>query len=107
MTEIELRKKVIELCDEFGLHHHEDPDSRRSEAGWPDFVILSLVTGEMIFRELKTESADLSTEQKRVAYALRAGGHDFYIWRPRDLVSGLIRRRLTRLAAGKLPGTAS
>lgn len=98
MTETELQNKVAELCAEFGLYHYHNPDSRRAESGWPDSVILNWTTGEMIFRELKTESATLSSEQKRVAYALRAGGHDFYVWRPRELSSGLIRRRLARLA---------
>lgn len=104
MTEAELQEAVRGMCAQLGLYHYHPHDARRSAPGWPDSVILNLATGELLFRELKTASGQLTADQKRVQYALAAGGHDSGIWRPADLISGLIARRLARLAGHRLAG---
>lgn len=106
MTEDELQEKVAALCDELGLYCYHSPDSRRSPSGWPDCVILNWETGKMIFRELKTGSGELSRQQKRISYAMRAGRHDFAVWRPSDLASGRIWETLIWLT-GQTPSWAA
>lgn len=102
MTEAELQEQVRVMCAQLGLYHYHPHDARRSAPGWPDSTILNLATGQILYRELKTASGQLTGDQKRIAYALQAGGHDYAIWRPADLVSGLIGRRLARLAGHQI-----
>lgn len=102
MTERELQEAVRAMCAGPGLagvlFHYHPHDSRRSAAGWPDSVILNWHTGRLMFRELKTRAGVLSAAQKRVGYALTAGGHDWQVWRPADLLDGTIAAQLCALA---------
>jgi hypothetical protein len=98
MTEAELQEKVRAMCAQLGLYHYHPHDSRRSSAGWPDSVIISQRTRRMIFRELKTESGTLTSEQKRVGYLLVAAGEDWAVWKPHDLHDGSIGAELAWLA---------
>jgi hypothetical protein len=98
MTEAELQDKVRQMCDQLGLYHYHPHDSRRSAKGWPDSVIISQRTRRMIFRELKTESGTLTSEQKRVGYLLVAAGEDWAVWRPHDLSDGSIGAELAELS---------
>jgi hypothetical protein len=101
VTEAELQEQVRLMCAQLGLYHFHPHDSRRSQAGWPDSVIIG-PDGTMLFRELKTASGQLSSDQKRVAYLLKAGGHDFQVWRPADLIGGHIGAQLASLAGHRL-----
>lgn len=56
-------------------------DSRRSQPGFPDIV---LVKGRLIFAELKSETGRLTPEQERWLAALRSAGCDVRVWRPSD-----------------------
>lgn len=105
MTEKELQDRVQAICSQLGLYHKHDHDSRRSTAGFPDSFIMNMRTGHIMFRELKSSTGQLDSEQRRVGYALRAGGHDWAVWRPAHLTGGLIGQELARLA-GHRPRTA-
>jgi hypothetical protein len=98
MTEPELQEAVRVMCARLGLYQHHTYDSRRSALGFPDCVIINLRDGTVMWRELKSDTGQQTTDQKRVGYALKAGGHDFAVWRPADLASGKIGRQLVRLA---------
>ncbi len=102
MTERELQEHVRVLCADLGLYHYHTHDSRRSQGGFPDSWIISPKSGAVLYRELKAEHGTLSREQLRVGYMLRAGGHDYGIWRPSDLASRLIHRELCALAGAKM-----
>ncbi len=102
MTERELQEHVRRLCADLGLYHYHPHDSRRSQGGWPDSTILNMRTGILIFRELKSATGQLSSEQKAVGYALRAGGHDWAVWRPIDLLDGSVGAELARLAGRRV-----
>ncbi len=94
-----LQAKVGELCDQLGLYHYHVPDSRRvSRKGFPDSFIMNTRTGAHIWRELKAESGQLTSEQKAFGYAMIAGGGDWAMWKPHDLYDGSINSELRTLA---------
>jgi hypothetical protein len=74
-------------------------DSRRSPSGFPDLVI---VGDRVLYRELKTAKGKVSDAQAAWLHALVLAGQDACVWRPADLLSGLIGRRLAKLAGLKV-----
>ena len=82
MTEAELQKRVLDLCDLLGLLVFHDNDSRRNRAGFPDLVIVG--RHRVLYRELKTDTGQLRPEQKTWLNRLVAAGADAGVWRPRD-----------------------
>ncbi len=98
MLEKHLREHVRRLCQDKMLPPNQRImmafvyDSRRSPKGWPDMV-LSGKKG-LLFRELKTEKGRLTPEQKDWLLALERHGCNTGIWRPSDLLSGLIAHEL-------------
>lgn len=66
-------------------------DSRRSEPGFPDLV---LVRDRVLFREVKTEKGRLTEEQLHWQTALAGAGADVSVWRPAQWDD--IERELTR-----------
>jgi len=94
MSEAQLLAAVRQACHTLGLLCYHTYDSRRSEPGFPDLVI---VGSRMIIRELKTESGRLRPEQRTWLDALSRAGQDADIWRPGDLYSGRIVRELASL----------
>lgn len=61
-------------------HHHHD--SRRSEPGWPDLVLLR--DGEALFIEVKKEDGKVTPEQGFVLDLLESAGCEVGVWRPSD-----------------------
>lgn len=94
MTEAELMRAVTELARGLGWICYHTHDSRRSEAGFPDLV---MVRGDRIlYRELKTGHGRVKPEQQVWLDALAAADGDATVWRPADLESGEIARDLMR-----------
>jgi hypothetical protein len=95
MTEDQLQSAVIDLAK---LHQYEvtyhNPDSRRSQAGFPDLVLVSSSRRLALFRELKTEDGRFRPKQQAVIAAMVAAGLNADVWRPSDLASGLIVKQL-------------
>lgn len=56
-------------------------DSRRSQAGFPDLV---LVRDRVIFVELKAPQGRISPDQHQWIDALENAGAQVYVWRPAD-----------------------
>lgn len=75
------------------LRYHTH-DSRRSEPGFPDLVLVHPVRGRTIFRELKTQTGRISPAQLGWIDGLTAGGADAAVWRPSDYLAGLIEQEL-------------
>ena len=101
MTEQELLEDCIaqaELNDILWVHI---PDSRRvpSSRGMPDLFLIGKYA--CMWRELKTEHADLSTHQNMWKWKLLAAGQDFDIWRPSDR-DGRIQEELQNLNKPKV-----
>lgn len=91
MTEEELQRLVAELCMRLGLHHYHTADSRRSEPGFPDSVIVG--TG-ILFRELKERDGALTPAQRRWGSRIERAGGNWAVWRPADWTSMVILAQL-------------
>ncbi len=85
IPEDELQAKVVKLAKQLGYKIYHTYDSRLSEEGWPDLVLVRKKT--VIFAELKTETGKLTPSQKRWLAALMAAGQRTYCWRPSDIES--------------------
>lgn len=82
MTEAQFQSQVLALIRAMGLAAYHTHDSRRSEPGFPDLVIVGM--NGVLYRELKTAKGRVSPDQKYWIYALNAAGEDAGIWRPSD-----------------------
>ena len=91
LTERQWQTEVVNLARHQGWLVYHTYDSRRSEPGFPDLV---LVRGAVIFVELKTDKGRLTKAQKRWLTRLRDAGADVWVWRPCDRV--MVYDRLCR-----------
>jgi hypothetical protein len=91
-----VRKLMIDL----GLFGYHPRNSKGSQAGWPDWVIIG--RGGILYRELKAEHGTLSPEQRHVGELITRAGGNWAVWRPRGLLDGSIARELASLAAIQL-----
>lgn len=91
MSEAELQRLVEQACERLGLFCYHTYDSRRSQPGWPDLVI---VGSRIIFRELKSATGELKPEQRRWGSRITQAGGDWSVWRPRDWENGVILGQL-------------
>lgn len=91
--EKDFQAQVIKLAKAQGwwVHHHYD--SRRSEPGWPDLVLLR--GDRALFRELKREKGRTTPAQEAVIGRLIRAGLDADVWRPRDFLEGRIQQELS------------
>lgn len=99
MTEKELQWHVLNLADKYKVLAFHCPDSRGSYGtGFPDCVLSG--KARTIFAELKaddTSKAYLKPAQKMWRERLEAGSEEYYLWRPRHLVSGEIEEIIRSL----------
>lgn len=108
MSEAQLQETVRVMCSQFGLFHFHVLDSKGCEPGWPDSVIIGR---RVIYRELKSEYGQLTSEQTAVGYKLKAAGQSWKVWRPSDLLNGtigaemMVAARSTCCSASRLPAT--
>ncbi len=106
ITEKQLLATVVEMAEanSWLVYHQLDQggvteDGRmwhgmRIGPGFPDLVLVRPRPYQLLFRELKSEKGKLSdAQQKWLTYLLYAEA-DARIWRPSDLVSGLIEETL-------------
>ncbi|MCM1011913.1 VRR-NUC domain-containing protein [Brevibacterium sp. XM4083] len=94
MTERQLQDQIVELAKRMGWLVYHTYDSRRSEPGFPDLVLVHPKQMRQLWRELKSETGETTSAQKVWLSALLLVGDDVDIWRPRDWVSGRIEREL-------------
>jgi len=96
MTEAELQAVVLAAAKRLGWLAYHTHDSRRSQPGFPDLV---LVRREVIlYRELKTMRGRLTPDQQVWIRALADAGVDAAVWRPSDWYDDTIA---TALAGGR------
>lgn len=93
MTEAELQRMVIDLAKYTGYAYWHCVDARKSARGFPDLVLIHLMTGRLIFVELKRQDGRVRPEQQVWLNHLGIR-HEVYLWRPSDWVSGAIREIL-------------
>lgn len=108
MSENDLLGQVLELCGYLGITvAHFRP--ARTAKGWrtpvqgdgKGFVDLVLVRGQVVWRELKSDSGQLDPHQRRWRDVLLAAGQDWDVWRPADWRSGRVEAELKTLAKGE------
>lgn len=94
-SEATFQSQVIQLAKSLGytLTYHT-ADSRRSNPGFPDLVLVHGKSGKLVFAELKTQTGRVSPDQESWINGLRRGGATAEVWRPIDYVSGQILRVL-------------
>lgn len=97
MTEAALLAHVRSLAVDLRLSIYHTHDSRRSEPGFPDLVIVG--PGGVLWRELKTERGRLTVPQKAWLARLRAAGQDAEVWRPTALVYERVLREMQGVTA--------
>ena len=81
--EHELKSKVRGLALQLQWRYYHTNDSRRSEAGFPDLVLVR--DGWLIFAELKRQKKNPTPEQKKWLEELeKVPDCEVYVWRPSD-----------------------
>lgn len=82
VTEAQFQRLVVDTAKMLGLRVYHTHDSRRSEPGFPDLVIVG--SHGVLFRELKTQKGRVRPEQQYWLAILHAAGCNAAIWRPQD-----------------------
>lgn len=95
MTEKVFQQAVENLALRAGWLVYHTHDSRRSQPGFPDLVLVHGARRLVLFRELKTQAGKTSPAQKRWIAELKAAGADAAVWRPLDWHTHVIHRTLT------------
>jgi hypothetical protein len=94
-TEAALQTRIIKAAQAAGWLVYHTHDSRRSQAGFPDLVLVHPDRKQVLYRELKTEKGRLRPEQQEWLLSLRAAGVDAEVWRPAQWFDGTIPNILT------------
>ena len=79
MTEKQFQSHVVQFAKVMHWQVYHTYDSRRSEPGFPDLV---LVRERVLFRELKTDQGRLTAHQRAWAESLEQAESDYKLWRP-------------------------
>jgi 5-methylcytosine-specific restriction endonuclease McrA len=83
ITEAEFQRQVVELARLLGWWTYHTHDSRQSNAGFPDLVLIR--SDRIVFAELKSRRGKVRPEQQLVLDLLaRVPGVESYLWRPAD-----------------------
>ncbi len=85
MTEKALQEAIIEAAGYLGYRSYHTHDSRRSEPGFPDLILLRERDGRRFAIELKTERGKVSPAQTDWLTAFSTCGIPAFVVRPRDL----------------------
>ena len=101
MTEAQFQRQVIELAELYGWLVYHTHDSRRSQPGFPDLV---LVRDRVLYRELKTDTGKIRPDQRTWLIRLSEAGADAEIWRPSEwdgIAQELSGKKPPRMECGK------
>lgn len=93
MTEAELLREVIKLCEERSLAYHHCGDSRKCQ-GMPGLPDLCIVGEKILFAELKSNSGTTRPGQPEWRWRLLSSDNLIATWRPIDLEFGHIHTAL-------------
>lgn len=82
VDEKQFQADVILFAKLRGWRHHHHYDARKSTAGWPDLVLVR--NARALFVELKTNTGEVTPEQRDWIDDLNRAGLTACVWRPRD-----------------------
>lgn len=82
MREEDLLQNVRRMAILGGWLFYHTRDSRGSDRGFPDVVLAR--DKRVMFRELKTQTGNLTPEQQEWGRVLLLAGQDYAVWRPFD-----------------------
>jgi hypothetical protein len=82
LTEKQFQAQVVQLATLCGWRMYHTHDSRRSNPGFPDLILLR--NSRAIAAELKTDLGRLTVEQLGWLAAFNAAGVAGVVWRPKD-----------------------
>jgi hypothetical protein len=94
MTEAQLQACIIAAAQRRSWLVYHTYDSRRSQKGFPDLVLVHAGQKRVLYRELKTQRGSLRPDQKTWLNDLTAVGADAAIWRPLDWFTQTIAEQL-------------
>ena len=80
MTEKQFQSLIVQFAKMRGWLVYHTYDSRRSEPGFPDLVLVR--RKRVLFRELKTDKGRVTPAQKTWAASLEKAESDYKLWRP-------------------------
>ena len=91
--EEDLLQQVREIAKFSGFSTYHTRDSRRSDPGWPDLVLVR--PPRIIFAELKSERGRLTPAQQEWIERLKRCGLEVHVWRPSQLhiIAAVLSRR--------------
>lgn len=93
-TEAQFQQVVMGAARRLGWRIYHTHDSRRSQPGFPDLVLVHTLHG-VLWRELKrAKGGRVSPEQAEWLECLTIAGQDARIWRPQDWLDGTITNEL-------------
>lgn len=94
MTEAELQAGVVQVARLLGFLVYHTYDSRRSEGGFPDLIMVR--ESRLVAAELKVQGRRMTSAQQLWLDVLSNvhGGVEVYVWREEDWQSGRIERIL-------------
>lgn len=95
MLEEDLMAAVKGIAQLKGWKYYHTYDSRKSDRGFPDVVLVHGKARKVLWRELKRDDNKPTPGQQEWLDELTAAGEDARVWKPADLVSGRILRELT------------
>jgi hypothetical protein len=86
VLEKDWQRQVRNLAATLGYRHaYHTFNSRRSDTGFPDLVLVAPERRRVIYLELKRERGKLTPVQRAWCRALHAAGAEVYVARPRHL----------------------
>ena len=85
MTHKELQSSIIEIATKFGWQHYHTFNSRKSDTGFPDLVLIHADRGRIVYAEIKSDTGKTSHEQDEWLEMLARCDQEVYIWYPRHL----------------------
>lgn len=100
MNEAQWQQRITDFCDVLRLMWYHVPDSRRSNAGFPDLVIVG--PRGMLYAELKAQNGRVTKDQHRWLDGLENAGAEVHVWRPSQWRE--VERRLLEIAGKQIAG---